>query len=367
MHEVAMHINHNVDDFRAPFTEESIKAASGQSIILSPAHSAALCDCMTSVHGMFRTFFSFDPSMIRALPIFYFVRIAYAVVVLIKLYFAVTAPGSEVAKIFSKEDLEVESHLDNLLRLFHSIKEEDAFRPANKFLMILAQLCEWFQKNKDAKAEPREASKSNPWAATDDPERRNSPHPQMLQQQQQQQQRQQMQQLQQNVGRTGNGGQGHPQQGRFHNAPNTPLHFLSEVAIGESYPHTHAQDIPIPNTVASAQTMTNSTNPHPSNNNNNWYNPPLSNPALDNENSNNASNLNLANGDFGATAQFDYGGPMMGAGFEQAMDMTLGTADGDLSSLFMGDPMFNFGLAGLNDGMVGGNGYYGMGDGPGRW
>lgn len=45
-------------------------------------------------------------------------------------------------------------------------------------------------------------------------------------------------------------------------------------------------------------------------------------------------------------ANLEYG---MGSGFEQAMDMTLGTADADLSSLFLGDPMFAFGLGGPAD------------------
>lgn len=55
---------------------------------------------------------------------------------------------------------------------------------------------------------------------------------------------------------------------------------------------------------------------------------------------------------------FDYMGAS--SGFEQAMDMTLmpGTTDGDISSLFMGDPLFSFGMG--MDGMDG-NGFYGGG------
>lgn len=59
-----------------------------------------------------------------------------------------------------------------------------------------------------------------------------------------------------------------------------------------------------------------------------------------------------------ANMDVSMGGMMDFMGFEQAMDMTLGPggADGDISSLFMGEPLFSFGSMGM-DGMND----YGMG------
>ena len=333
MHEVALHVNHNIDDFRAPFTEESLRAASGQSIILSSAHSKALTECLTSVHGTFDAFFNMDISTIRALPIFYFVRIAYAVVVLVKLFFAVTAPGSEVGKIVSRGDLQVEHHLDTLLRIFHTIENEESFRPAKMFMIILGKLREWFTVNKDNKNIPRDASRFNPWAATQHAEEiardpghnvgRETPHPHKSE----------------SARSTGTGNQ----PPRFNNA--TPLHFLVDVATHGANPNAAALS-----TDGSAGIQMHRASPgqqpqHP--------------PSMQ-------ANAGYVQGPAAAPAQpadhdpslpFDGADFNMGVGFERAMDMTLGAADADFSSLFLGDPMFNFGAQMGPEGTVGYQGW----------
>lgn len=320
MHEIALHINHNVDDFRAPFTEESLKAASGQSVVLSPAHSSAILECLSAVHGIFDTFFAFDVAMIRALPIVYFVRVAYAVVVLIKLHFAITAPGSEVGKIVTKEELNVEHYLDNLLGIFIAMADDDAFRPNNKFLMILGKLREWFQKNKESKDLPRDSSRFNPYAASVAADRVIQPdkHSSVGNPMQQQERFDQQQTR---------SGERQQQQIKYDNS--TPLHFLSDVATTAS--NVSARGVQLHNNAIDAvaqQYPTNTRPPHHQQQQSSeqaWYAPH----SADTQ----AYTPSTApdGGDFGMP-------------FEQAMDMTLGTGSGnaDLSSFFM-DPMFNFG------------------------
>lgn len=140
IHEVAMHHNHNVDDFRAPFTEESISGGGSDGAALTPAHVSALSECLTNVHGILRTFLSLELDVIRTIPILFFVRVGYAVVVLMKLYFAVANPASNVGKIIKTEDLKVEQHLDELVSLFRTSSAEGTFRPATRFLVILTKL-----------------------------------------------------------------------------------------------------------------------------------------------------------------------------------------------------------------------------------
>ena len=336
MHEVALHINHNVDDFRAPFTEESLRAASGQSIILSSVHSKALSECLASVHGIFQVFFNFDISTIRALPIFYFVRLAYGVVVLIKLYFAVTAPGSELGKIMSKEDLQVEHQLDTLLRIFHTIDEEEAFRPARMFLIILGKMRHWFRANKDNKTLPRDASRFNPWAASQHAEEivkddrkpsrtgRDTPtsqktEPSATSQRQVQQSR----------------------VARYNN-----LHLLSDVATGSSNGQGLASTGP-----HGAQMQRASPQRQPSQQQHVHIPQQQQQQQQPGGQMAPAYYSTGAQPGFDASAMPDTGEFNMGVGFEQAMDMALGTGEADLSSLFMGDPMFNFGPMPNTDGM----------------
>lgn len=310
MHEVALHINHNVDDFRAPFTEESLRAASGQCIVLSAAHSKALTECLAAAHGCFQAFFNFDIPTIKALPIFYFVRIAYAVVVLIKLFFAVTAPGSEVGKIISQEDLQVEHHVDTLLRILHTIDDEESFRPAKMFLLILTKLHHWFKANRENKNIPRDASRFNPWASfqhaediikerragqdTPNSQRSDSTRPASQQQQ-------------------------------FSRPSNTsPLHVFAEVATNSS----NANMLSSTNSPG-AQMQRISPGQQQSQQMPAYY----------------------AGGGGSAATNMGYdpsavavGGELnIGDGFGQAIGMALGAADDDLSNFFMNDPMFNFG------------------------
>lgn len=100
-----MHIDHNIDEFKPPFTEENMRnnriGNRDDSTPLSPAHIAALSTCLTSIDGVFEAFLSLEIDVIRNLPVVIFVRTAYAVVVLIKMYFAASAPNSELGKVRS--------------------------------------------------------------------------------------------------------------------------------------------------------------------------------------------------------------------------------------------------------------------------
>ncbi|KZF22451.1 hypothetical protein L228DRAFT_248144 [Xylona heveae TC161] len=150
LHEVAMHVDHNVNDFRPPFAEVELKEST-QPMPLTPAHINALTVCLKSCHAILDAFQEYNIEAIRLLPIFFFVRTAYAVVVLIKLYFGVTAPNSEFAKAISKDDLKVEHYLDGLVGFFQSASEDGKSKPASKFLMILIMLKTWFQRQKSGK------------------------------------------------------------------------------------------------------------------------------------------------------------------------------------------------------------------------
>ncbi|TVY86493.1 Transcriptional regulator [Lachnellula willkommii] len=135
MHEVALHVDHNVDEFKPPFTEEI----------------SALSSCLTAIDGIFEAFFRFDVETIRCLPIFNFIRVAYAVVVLIKMYFAATTPNSELGKVIDKDNMKVEQYLDNLVEIFRAAAADDKSRPSAKFFMVLIMLKTWFHRQSEGK------------------------------------------------------------------------------------------------------------------------------------------------------------------------------------------------------------------------
>jgi len=321
MHEIALHHNHNIDDFRAPFTEESLKAPSIQLKSLTPYHQGLLAQCLQSVHDMFRTFTSFDLVTIKAIPIFYFVRIAYAVVVLIKLRCAIVESKAEMP--FREEDLQVDYHLDSLLQAFQRIASEDAFRPAKMFMIVVSKLRDGFKASKGSSQGTPRADTAPIVIEAGVPDRRkapafsdriikkiqssrttslaSTPTPQDHMQHQQQM----------------------PQQPQYSNAQ-TPLHFLSEVA-------THDAN----------QNMT----PYQANQ---WYEEGV---PQQQQQGMNMNGLPYGNG------------PNTDPAFEQAMDMTMSIGDGDLSSLFMEGGGYGYGQGMVPEGAIGA-GQYGT---PSGW
>lgn len=393
MHEIALHNNHNIDDFRAPFTEESLKAPSLQAKSLTPYHNGLLQQCLTAVHDMFRTFAAFDMVTVKALPIFYFVRIAYAVVVLIKLHNAVSDPNSDL--LFREEDLHVEYHLEKLLEVFQRMAAQDAFRPARMFMVIVGKLLDGFKNsnsnghrgrgapppppNREPMAlemgvlgdrkiskldgsslkttKPKQSrqssaseasSQSRTGSLSTQSQTQYARHPQQESRQMQPQNGQMLQQPHQQPP--------HPSmqqqiaQMSYANTQN-PLHFLSEVATNNA----PASLLGFSTQQQQAQPQQQQEQPQQEQPQQGWYHAPMqhqqSGPML-----------------------MNYGQGMDAASFEQAVDMTMSIGEGDLSSLFMEGNDYGFGPGMIPEGQMGafghlsgvgnGGGWAGFGDGP---
>jgi hypothetical protein len=152
MHEVALHVDHNVEEFKPPFTEDTLRGASDtEQVSLTAAHVGALSVCLQSVDGIFETFLQLDIETVRCLPVINFVRIAYAVVVLIKMYFAAVTPKSELGKVIDKNNMKVEQYLDGLVNIFSASAADKKSRPSHKFLMVLIMLKTWFGRQREGK------------------------------------------------------------------------------------------------------------------------------------------------------------------------------------------------------------------------
>lgn len=154
MHEVALHVDHNIEEFKPPFTEDGLRGSMSSdphAELLTPAHISALSVCLTSISGVFDVFLKLEVEVIRCLPVVNFVRLAYAVVVLIKMYFAASSPNSELGKVIDKNDMKVTQYLDGLVDQFRATAADERSRPAAKFLMVLLMLKTWFHRQKEGK------------------------------------------------------------------------------------------------------------------------------------------------------------------------------------------------------------------------
>ncbi|KAK3300803.1 uncharacterized protein B0H64DRAFT_316110 [Chaetomium fimeti] len=161
MHEVATH-NDAADECKLHPSDAHL----GVDGTLSISHINALSACLAAINGIFDLFLSLDVHTIRCLPVFNFVRVAYAVVVLIKLYFAASSPKSDLGKVIDKDDMKVEQHLDRLLEQFRATAQGDKSRPAAKFLVVLVMIRSWFHKQKLHQNSGRNAERNAPTAET---------------------------------------------------------------------------------------------------------------------------------------------------------------------------------------------------------
>ncbi|KAF2169923.1 hypothetical protein M409DRAFT_64350 [Zasmidium cellare ATCC 36951] len=316
LHEIALHFNHNIEDFKLPFTEESLKAVNNTSETLTQHQMAALEACRRSAHGILDMMLTFDIATVKTLPmLIFFVRCTYALVILIKMHVAITTPGSEISKIMTPDDVRVDHYIDSLINLFGSVANEQEFRPHPKILRILSVLKDWFRKHKDNVAAQSRGEQL--------------PHPPTTSLQERQ---------------------------KSDSAPSgqSGLQLLSQVATGNqtsqsqgSGQQSNAWTYDSPHPVRFGQTQ--------------WKNPSTGYPFdPTQEQQSNATYPVVA--DNGAAA--NYGGGMVdqygldgslpdylwGSGFEQAMEMNLGSMDGlmgaGMDGLFLGGGMAPFSFNG---------------------
>lgn len=152
MHEFAMHLDQTLDfSSGSRPTEGKVEHSKVRSQVLTTAHVGALTTCLTSIHGMFDTFLQMTQDEIRTAPVFYFVRVAHASVLLIVMYFAATSPESELGKVISSDDMRVDHYLGKVRELLGAGAESGKCRPARSFYLVLVMFQTWFERKKEGK------------------------------------------------------------------------------------------------------------------------------------------------------------------------------------------------------------------------
>lgn len=82
---------------------------------------------------------------LRALPVFNFVRMTYAAVILIKLYISVRNPTSQIGKVIDRESLRIGIYMPAMIdRLSEAVGPMQCRSPAT-FLGLLVRLHAWYE------------------------------------------------------------------------------------------------------------------------------------------------------------------------------------------------------------------------------
>ena len=174
---------------------------------ITSEHKNALNICHISISGILASFLAFTPQDIRTVPNWIFAQVAYASILLIKLYLAASSPEWELGEKISSDEMNVGKDIASVIDLLRAGAENGKSRPAHNFSLVMAMLQVWYEKQVNDRADDSSA------AAKDAPE----------------------QKLQNGEAQSTPAQPEHHQ--HSHGPPamgQTPLHLLSEVAMGNS-------------------------------------------------------------------------------------------------------------------------------------
>lgn len=120
---------------------------------------ASIEACLSSCHSVIGTFCDFGVETVSTLPaLLYFVRIVYALVVLIKMHVAATSPGSELGKVIKPEDIKAAEFLDRVFNTFVALSQGRSQKAFHKAHQILGLLREWIASHPNGGEGGRETS-----------------------------------------------------------------------------------------------------------------------------------------------------------------------------------------------------------------
>ncbi|TQS38496.1 hypothetical protein Golomagni_00995 [Golovinomyces magnicellulatus] len=151
MHEVAMHVDHNIDEFKPLFTEDTLQAFAedGDPNPLSSSCIHSLSICLTSIDGILEIFLNMEIEIIRALPISNFGRVAYAVMLLLKMYSAAATENSELGKVIDKDNMKVQQYLGSLIKKLQAASADEKSQPSARLLKALCFIRKIFHRQRE--------------------------------------------------------------------------------------------------------------------------------------------------------------------------------------------------------------------------
>ncbi|KAI7261769.1 hypothetical protein KC345_g9659 [Hortaea werneckii] len=142
LHEIALHVDHSPNDFRAPYQMGTVHAYEGEEIPTGVL-AETVAECIQCSHALLDTFLAMDHDSCRALPVFSFVRISYAAFILAKFCLSASHAGSRLGAVLNRSSLKAESYLDRAILHVREIVGPLRCRVPAIFLALLFKLRQW--------------------------------------------------------------------------------------------------------------------------------------------------------------------------------------------------------------------------------
>ncbi|KAL2068025.1 hypothetical protein VTL71DRAFT_16123 [Oculimacula yallundae] len=144
LHEIALYDDHPPEDFRPAFDLRKVL-----SIHTIPGAKDSFIDAtanlIASAQAMLDIFLSMDIPVLRCLPVYNFVRMAYSIIILVKVYISSKSPTSKIGEVVHRESLKVGTYLKASIDLLFAAVGPIECRAPYTFLGMLMRLHGWLK------------------------------------------------------------------------------------------------------------------------------------------------------------------------------------------------------------------------------
>jgi hypothetical protein len=155
LHEIALRDDHPAEEFKPPYMVKSMRPIRLEMMgkeKLSPDIDAVM-SCVTYSHALLDAFLSSDVNTLRAMPVYKFAIVCYAVLVLTKLSQSIDDPQSELGKILDRNSLAVDSYSESVRAQLANAAGSEEFRVPTIFCGIISSF-QAFQRRQISNSSP---------------------------------------------------------------------------------------------------------------------------------------------------------------------------------------------------------------------
>ncbi|RDL32088.1 uncharacterized protein BP5553_09490 [Venustampulla echinocandica] len=143
LHEVAIHDDHPIEDLTPPYKLDRVLSIE-PNIHASSSYIKPVSIIISSVHCLLDMMLNMDVETMRAIPIFNYVRMTYAILVLTKLYISSKTLESQIGSVLEPGILKLGPCLESLIEKLSLAVGPMECRAPFTFLGILLRLRTWY-------------------------------------------------------------------------------------------------------------------------------------------------------------------------------------------------------------------------------
>ncbi|KAG6005738.1 hypothetical protein E4U54_000286 [Claviceps lovelessii] len=148
-HEPVMHINHNINEFEAPFTYKSLKTCTFISEHIDTPQRLMLREIVTASHRLLNCFLGIPlVDMLSLSPHIYGGRVIYSLVLLCKLYKSLATSAKSMPDYLLVDDLHLDQYLDRVVFVARDLLTLDTGNILSRSFLIVEQLRKWYHKHR---------------------------------------------------------------------------------------------------------------------------------------------------------------------------------------------------------------------------